>query len=48
MADEIKEENSLLKKVRDKNDKKFIKRIQERRYESHIQNEASKHKILQA
>lgn len=36
MADQIKEENIFLKKIKDKNDKKFIKRAQERRFELHM------------
>ena len=48
MAQEVKDENEFFKKVRDKNDRKYIKRIQDRRCEFQFQNEASRHKALLA
>lgn len=47
LAHEIKIEASQLRKQRARSDKRFIKRVQERRFELHIQSEASRLKQLQ-
>lgn len=44
----IKNEAKELKKIKDQNDKAFLKKIQDRRFEFHVMAEASRVKLLQS
>ena len=47
-ANIIKKEGKELKKLRNKNDRAFLKKVQDRRFEFHVLAEASRIKILQS